>query len=285
MAEEAVAEVVEVAEEVVEEVATNTWPDTWRDDWAEGNDKMAANLARFASPTAALTAGYAAHLKISSGEYKSSIPFPDKGTDDEKTSWRSNAGLPDSFDKYEVGQDVGENDKEVIDRFLEFAYGENMTPDGVKSAVKWFYQDRDAMTEAGAESDALVATESEDKLRAEWGEEYRANMNRVDGFLDTAPEGMREKILNSRMDDGTMLKSSPEIMKFLVDTALTINPATTLVPGAGDNILGSITDEINDIKVMMGSKNSDYWKGPKAEGLQKRYAELLEAQEKMDKRK
>ena len=110
-------------------------------------------------------------------------------------------------------------------------------------------------------------------------------MNRVDGFLDTAPEGMREKILNSRMDDGTMLKSSPEIMKFLVDTALTINPATTLVPGGGDNILGSITDEINDIKVMMGSKNSDYWKGPKAEGLQKRYAELLEAQDKREKRK
>ena len=141
------------------------------------------------------------------------------------------------------------------------------------------------MVEAGAESDTIMATESEDKLRAEWGEEYRANINRIDGFLDTAPEGMREKILNSRMDDGTMLKSSPEIMKFLVDTALTVNPATTLVPGGGDNILGSITDEINNLKTLMGNKNSEYWKGPKAESNQKRYAELLDAEMKMDKRR
>jgi hypothetical protein len=81
-----------------------------------------------------------------------------------------------------------------------------------------------------------------------------------------------------------MLKHNPDAMRFLLDMALEVNPATVLVPGAGDNLAGAITDELAELKTLMGNKNSEYWKGAKAEGHQKRYAELLEAQLKMKKK-
>ena len=260
---------------------SNTWPDTWREDWAGDNEKMSEHLSRYASPSAALTAGYSANLKRSSGEYKSSSPFPEKGSDEEKSTWGTNAGIPEEFNKYEIGRDVEDSDKAVIDRFLEFAHERHATPDSVKTAVEWFYHDRDIMAEEGSESDSRIATESEDSLRAEWGEEYRANVNRIDGFLDTG--GVKEKLLNARLEDGTLLKSSPDVLKFLIDVALQINPATTLVPGAGDNVLGAIGDEMDALKKLMGNKSSDYWQGPKAEKNQARYKELLEAQLKLKK--
>jgi len=262
--------------------SSEAWPETWRQDWAGENEKMAEHLSRYASPSAALTAGYSANLKISSGEYKSTTPFPEKGTDEEKTAWRNSSGIPETFDKYEVGREVDKGDQPVSDRFLEFAHGKNASPESVKTAIEWFYHDRDVVTADGFEEDAKVATEAEDVLRAEWGDEYRSNINRVEGLLDTAPEGVKDMVMNARVD-GVLLKSIPGVQKFLIDMALQINPATTLVPGAGDNIAGAITDELGNLKKMMGNRNSDYWKGPKAEKNQERYKQLLEAQMKMKK--
>jgi hypothetical protein len=273
-----------IVEETVEEVepTESVWPDTWRESYAGDDESKLSKLTKYATPAAAFDAMIAAQTKISSGEYKKSSPFPEKGTDEEKSAWRKEVGIPDDG-KYDVGREVDEKDQGDIDRFLEYAHGKNFTPDAVKGAVEWFYHDRQALGEAAVEADAQAATECEDSLRADWGEEYRGHMNRIDNLLDTAPEGIKENLLNARFPDGTLLKSNPEMMKFLIDTAVAINPVTTVVPGAGDNIAGALQDELSEIQKLMGNSKSDYWKGPKAEGLQARYKELLEAHERIKK--
>ena len=266
------------------EGSSNSWADTWREDYAGEDDGKLAKLAKYASPTAAFDAMIAAQNKISSGEFKQVTAFPAEGSDEDKTTWRADNGIPEAPDKYDLtGVEFDDEDKPVVDSFLASAHGANMSPDNVKATLDWYYQNETAQEEARIEADNELQTASEDTLRAEWGNEYRANVNRITGLLDTAPEGVKDKILNARFQDGTPLGSDPDSLKFLIDLALQINPATTLVPGAGDNINGAIADELAELESMMGSKTSEYWKGPKADKLQARYRELVDAQERMKK--
>ncbi|MGD9381875.1 MAG: hypothetical protein PVI03_05465, partial [Candidatus Thorarchaeota archaeon] len=192
-------------------------------------------------------------------------------------------GIPVTADKYELSieQEKLESEKEVIEDLLAMAYENNLPPKAANTAAEWYLKTKEKEEEARIEQDAEVKSASEDALRAEWGNEYRANVNRIHGLLDMAPEGVKDKILNARFPDGTPFGSDPDSLKFLIDLAVQINPVTTLVPGAGDNIAGAISDELKNLETMMGNKNSEYWKGPKAADNQKRYLELVRAQEKM----
>ena len=262
-----------------------TWPDNWRELYAGEDNNKLSRLSRYASPTAALDAMIAAQNKISSGEYKQSTPFPEKGTAEEQAIWRSNNSIPEAADKYDLsfenGLVIGEDDKPIIDDFLSVAHQANMPENMVKAAVQWYYDNQEKQEEAQYERDEQAREAGEDELRAEWGQEFKANINRIHGLLDTASEGVKDKFINARLTDGTPLASNPDVLRFLADMALQINPAVTLVPGAGDNLAGSISDEISNLEKMMGDRSSDYWKGPKSEELQKRYRDLIAARDKM----
>lgn len=279
----------EIVEEVVEEVVENQYPDTWRENYAGEDSTKLEALSRYASPSAAFDGLIATKSMIRSGEYKKVSEFPNEGTDEEKASWREGNGIPASADKYDLTFDdglvIGEDDKPIIDDFLSFAHEGNMSPKDAKAAIEWHYHNEEKLVEAMAENDAKIQGETEDALRADWGTEYRANINRINSLLDTAPEGVKDKIWGARFDDGSPLSSDQGALKWLIDMATQINPVTTLVPGAGDNIAGAIQDEITTIEVEMAKPKSvsEYWKGPKSEGMQKRYRELLEGKERMKK--
>ena len=287
-AAEAVEETAAPAEEVTttEETAApaSGIPDTWREDFAAGDEAKLQRLSRYASPTAVVDGLIAAQQKISSGEFKQVTPFPAEGTDEAKAEWRANNGIPEAADKYGLEyEDADDFDKTALSNLAATALERNMTPDQAKTAADWYFDMQDLQREERLNQDKTEQQASEDSLRAEWGDDYRGNVNRIQGLLDTAPEGVKEKLLGARFDDGTALGNDPDALKFLIDMALQINPATTLVPGAGDNIHGAISDELDTLKGMMGHKNSDYWKGPKAEKLQARYRELMTAQERIKK--
>lgn len=261
------------------------WPDTWREMYAGEDKGKLAKLSRYASPTAAFDAMISAQNKISSGEYKQIQDFPMNGSEEEQKAWREENGIPEAPDKYNLEFDdglvIGEEDKPIIDDFLSAAHQANMPPSLAKAAIQWYYSSQEKQAESRYEADNEAQELGEDELRSEWGEEYKANLNRIHGLLDTAPEGVKDKIMNSRLQDGTPLASDPNTLRFLVDLALQINPATTLVPGAGNNLHGAISDELASLEAMMGNRNSEYWKGPKAEAHQKRFRELVTARDKM----
>jgi len=169
-----------------------------------------------------------------------------------------------------LAKEVGEDDKEVIDGFLKFAYDNNMPQAYTDSMISYFYDKRDADMKTMDEGDQAAAEIAEDALRNEWGNDYRGFMNRVTALLDTAPEEIKELFLDARMKGGTRLKDSPEAMKFMLDMAITLNPVTTIVPAGGDQ-MGSIQDELDTIKKFMRTNRKEYNKDQK---MQERYREL-----------
>ena len=264
-----------------------TWPDTWRELYAGQDEKKLSRLSRYASPAAAIDAMIAAQNKISSGEYKAVTPFPEKGTPEEQNLWRQANGIPEAPDKYDYklpsGVVIGEDDKPILDGFAKFMHSKNMPNEAVAAGVQWFMDFQKQTAEEEATFLKQRKQESDDKLRAEWGPDYRPNLNAVMSMLNNGPEGIKDKFLNGTLADGTPIGDDPDMLRYLASLALQINPHTTLVPGAGANVASAIDDELAKLNTMMANRTSEYWKGPNAEKNQERYRQLVAAQTKVKK--
>jgi len=253
----------------------SNWPDNWRELYAGGDEKKLSQLSRYASPSAAFDGLIATKQKLSSGEYKSTDPFPEKGTDDEKNAWREQNGIPTEASAY--GFDgIQEQDQEFINALGEYALGKNIPKQYANDFVEFLKAQDQQAQEFDAQADHEAQQTFEDKMRAEWGNDYRRNINMIHGLLDTGPAGMKDYFLNSRGPDGNPLGSNPQIAAYLADLAFQINPITTLVPNSGGNAAQSLADEIEAIEAKMGTKEySDN------EKMQQRYRDLISARERI----
>lgn len=263
------------------------WPSDWRELYAKGadgkvDDKKMQRLSRYAAPTAALDAMLAAQDKIRSGEFKSTAPFPETGTDADKAAWRRDQGLPEAPDKYDLkladGLAIGEDDRPIVNEFLKEAHAANLPPAAVNTAVNWFFKEQVRQAEAQEVADENYRKSSEDALRVDWGGDYRRNVGAINGFLDTAPKGIKESFLGGRLADGSAVASNPQMLKWLAGLALQINPISTLVPGAGANQAGAVDDRINEIEKVMRTDRKTYNRDDK---MQTEYRELLSARDKL----
>lgn len=261
---------------------TDQWGDDWRQNYAGEDDKMVKRLERYSSPKAAIDALVAAQNKISSGELKTVLPAD--ASDDEVTAWREENGVPSSADDYEVnlpnGIVVGEEDKPMVDSFLESALASNLHPDQVNNALGWYYDYQEQVMQQQQDADAESKQTGEDALRVEWGQDYRRNIQIVNNFLDGAPEGLKDQIMGARLADGTPLGSNPDALNWLAETSRAINPVATVVPGSGTNAVQAIETELASLKGMMGDRQSEYWKGDNSAKNQARYRELVETVQK-----
>lgn len=261
---------------------SDSWGDDWRQNYAGEDEKMAKRLERYASPKAALDALVAAQNKISSGELKTALQ-PD-ATDEETAQWRTENGIPENVDGYEInlpnGIVVGEEDKPIVDSFLESALASNLHPDQVNSALAWYYDNQEQQALELENADNELKQKSEDALRVEWGQDYRRNIQLANNLLDGAPEGVKDQIMGARLADGTPLGNNPDALNWLVDLSRKVNPVATVVPGSGTNAVQAIETELANLKGMMGDRSSEYWKGDNSAKNQARYRELVEVMEK-----
>lgn len=254
-----------------------TWPEDWRNRYAGEDVKKMDRLNRYASPAAAFDALLSLQSKIGAGELRSKLP--DNATKEQMTAWRNENGIPESPDKYNLADiKVAAEDKPMIDGFLTKLHGANAPAAVAKEAIAWYYEEAAKRTEDRMEKDRQIATTAEDALRAEWGNEYRTNVNMVNGLLETVPNDVRELFKTGRMGDGTPIMSSPGVLKALVSWSRQINPVTTVVPNAGANIGSAIDDEIKSIENTMRTDRKAYNEDDK---MQTRYRELLDAKGRM----
>lgn len=258
------------------------WPEDWRQKYAKGDEKVLKRLERYGSPQAALDALFAAQNKISSGALKSALK-PD-ATPEEVAAWRADNGIPESPEGYEVqlpnGIVLGESDKPVVDEFLKAAHEANMHPDQVNKALAWYMdkQERAQAEQVARDEEARIA--AEDELRQEFGSDYRRNLQIAKNLLDSAPEGLADKILGGRTAEGTPLGNDPDVIRWLVGLSRELNPIATVVPGSGTNAIQAVESEIATLTAMMGDHSSEYWKGPNAQRNQERYRELVSARDR-----
>ncbi len=256
------------------------WPEDWRQRLSAKDEKALAQLERFASPLAVFESYQELRKQLSSGAYRKVLGKDAKP--EEIAEWRKANGIPETPDKYDLsledGTVIGEADKPLVMKFVENMHGKNATPDQVKAGVKAYFDIRKEAVAKQEETDAAQMVETEETLRAEYGGEYRANVNAAKAFLQSAPGGIADKVLGARQPDGKMMANDPDVLRWLVGMARELNPVGTVVPPGGDQTK-AISTRLSEIRSMMylpsGENNPAYWKN---QGIQEEFGRLLEAE-------
>lgn len=262
--------------------SSGEWPADWRKRIAGDDEKVIKQLERFASPKALADSYRELAGKLSRGELRA--PLPKDATPEQLAEWRKTHGIPEAPEKYDLtlpdGLVIGDADKPAVDAVVKALHAQNATPEQVKATLTTYFQFREAEVQRIQEQDVEHRDEVDAMLRDEWQGDYRKNVNLTAAFLQSAPKGVGDKIMNARMPDGRALANDPDTLRWLVSLARETNPSASVVPGASDPAK-AMSDEIAQIESLMGDRNSAYWKGPKAEPMQARYRELLNARERI----
>lgn len=260
------------------------WPDDWRDKMAGDDAKLRKRLDRFQSPQDMKNSWLALEQKLSSGDVRNKLP--DNATDEQIAAYRKENGIPETPQGYlenlPEGLVIGDDDKPIIDSYIEQVHGKNADPAVVATTLDWYYKLQETALEEQAKTDATVRQQNEDALRAEWGSDFRGNMTSIENFLASAEtsdgESLSDLFHGLRTADGTPMGNHPAILRFLAKSAAQINPAGFVAPGAGGSQAQSISDEIAEIEAVMANDRPRYNKDTK---MQKRLLDLYSAQEKM----
>lgn len=266
--------------------APATWPEDWRKQLAGEDAATLKRMERFGSPADVWKSYRALEQRVSSGELKAVKPEPAADAKPEDVAaWRKEMGIPEKVDGYleglPDGVTIGERDKPLINTFVGKMHELHAPPKIVHGALQAYYQVQQQVLEEMAERDVTTRQSAEDTLRAEWGNDYRGNINAVGGLLRAQFGDMTDNILNARTPDGVALFNQPDIVKGLLSIAKEMNPAATIVPGAAGNPGKGIDDRIAEIEGVMRKDRRAYDKNEK---MQAELRDLYDARERIQRR-
>jgi len=265
------------------------WEANWRESYAGKDEKKLNVLKRYNSPKDALDALFSARQKIDAGEAKA--PLPENATPEQLAEYRKSNGIPEKPEAYleSLPKDVHleDGDKEVLAPYLTAMHELNMTPAQASKLIALRQAEANRQIDERLAADEQLRTRTEDELRQEWGPQYRATVNNINGFLKHhfGEEGA-EAILQARTPDGSPLVGSPEVLRSLGQLAAMIKGAPTTIVGGDGGLIDQkgVEGRIGEIEKMMGNQSSDYWKGPKSESIQAEYRKLIDARDEMKRR-
>lgn len=262
------------------------WDASWRESYAGTDEKKLNQLKRYDSPRAVLDALFNAQQKISSGELKA--PLPKDPTPEQLAAYRKDNGIPEKADAYFAnlpdGVKLTDSDKEMLKPYADLMHKHNLSPQAASEFLGIRAKMLDDLIANQAQNDQTLRAQVEESLRAEWGSEYRANINNIRTMLQGAPEDVREAILSARTSDGRALFNHPATTQYFAQLARQLNPFGTIVGADGGALTGKGADaRIAEINGMMGKSDSAYWKGPQSAAIQKEYRDLLTARERANK--
>jgi hypothetical protein len=254
------------------------WPEDWREKVAGGDAKVASRLSRYASPKALADALINAQNKLASTR-----PVLGKNaTEDEIKEYREALGIPESPEKYDLSAyKIEGNDKALIEGYLAKAHATHQTPEQVKAGIDAYFEIAGKIDQERIANDAQKIKDTEDELHAEWGREFRSNIERVNAFLDSAPEGLKERFFKGRLADGIPIGSDPATLRWLLSLELERNPTGVVVPGGGGDKQQTVDDELKAIDDFRRSNSKAYFKDEK---MQARERTLLDYKNKQNEK-
>lgn len=273
------------AADVAKGADKGAWGEDWRDKIAEavkpGDKKFRERLERSTSPADIVKSYLALEQRVSAGELKAVKAFPAEGTDAEKAAWRTEAGVPDKPEGYKIelknGMVVGEADKPVVDAFAKWAHERNWEPSRLNDAVQFYYEAQDGQNAKIAQWDAAAKQKDEDALRAEFGTDFRTNINVVEHVLAGPLAPVAELLVGARLADGRKLGDDARVIKALAALGRELMPAADLVP-IGTEAGKGVNDRLAEIRKLR-TENPDKYDADKA--MQAEELKLLDAQSRI----
>ena len=264
------------------------WPEDWRQKLAGDDETYLKQLGRYKSPQDVAKALKAAQTKISAGNAKE--PLAEDADEATVAAWRKDNGIPEKPDGYfealNSGVVFGDEDKPILSDFMAQAHEMNAPPAMVDKFVSWYFGQQEQVIAAQSEADHQRGIAMEESLRAEWGNEFRAQKGAIANFLDSAPTAedgtsLKDMLIGARFADGTKVLGQPDMVRWLASMANDANPAGFVAPAGGGSQAASVDDEISAIQKTMRENRAAYDKDTK---MQERYRVLLEAREKLSSR-
>ena len=257
--------------------APATWPDDWRQQMAGDNKKALTRAERFKSPTDVLNSYLALEAKVLSGEYAKKLPT--HYTEEELAEYRKANGIPDKPEEYNLdvpGLVWGEADKATLDSWRQFAFENHLPPEIAKLGPLWYAREQENIVDRLEQQDQDNFQVNTAALQAEWGKEFKPNINAVKNLFEDDVT-VWEEIMGSRNSDGLRGGDNPKIMKKLAKISRELNPNATLVPNIPAADQGKTIDlRINELNGMMRDRSGPYWKGPQSVTLQEEYRTLVD---------
>lgn len=272
----------EGGEEQADKPAGGDWPDDWREKLAGGDEKLLARLKRFASPANVLKSWRELETRVSSGEFKKSLPA--NATEEQVAAYRKEHGIPEAPDGYFEALDgtvIGEADKPIVAEFMALAHADNLPPAQVKKTLDWYYATKERLAQEQAEADTAYRAQAVEELRGEYGGEFKRNFTDLKAWVGSAGDDVANLFFGARLPDGTLLGDNPAVLKWMIGQMREMNPLSAVVPSGGGDAMSSVESEIAEIEKLMNTNREAYWRD---EGKQKRLRELYAAREKHGKK-
>lgn len=261
-----------------------SWGDGWRSHIAAGTtdpEKELKQLERYESPEQVWKKARELEGRMSRGELRPTLRKD--ASPEERAQWRKDNGVPDKPEDYKItlpaGRQAPKEDDAFLKSFLKSAHDAHYTQGQVDMAISSFYAEVDRQTAAATEAEKALTDKAEEKLRQEWGADYKTNKAMAEALLARAPAGFRDRFMNGFLDDHTPIRASVDGWKWLVQIEREINPYATVVPG-GSADAATVDARIKELKGLMGNPSSSYWEGPKSQDMQDEYRRLVSARDR-----
>ena len=266
--------------------APASWPDDWRQKIAGDDAKELKRLERMQSPLDVYKSFRELEAKFSKGETKIETPFPTEGTDEEKSAWRKERGIPVEGYKFEEvklpdGLVVGDDDKPMVEDYLKYAHTNNLPKAVVDHNVGWYFQLREKQAQERAGKDDTDKTAARDALRDEMGKDMQRFLGAAYALVESAPGDVGKQILGARLANGKLLGNDADALRWLTKAALEINPAATVSTGTGAGGIASIQSRKAEIEKVMRDDRNGYFKDA---AMQEEYRKLVDAENRVNKR-
>lgn len=167
-----------------------------------------------------------------------------------------------------------EADKAILGQFKEFAHQSNMLPSEAAKALTW-YQDF-AQLQRQQLDGRMAQRENETRaaLQAEWGNDYKGNINAAVHLMNvTSGEDAATELLGLRLSDGTRLQDNKTFVKMMAQLGGDYFGGIQIVRGDIETTAKSLQEQIDEGMKLMDTDRAKYNSPEHQEKMSKLFAQ------------
>ena len=258
----------------------------WREEFTGGDDKLKNAISRYRSPKDVAKALVDAKNYIRANRRGIEMPGED-ATDEEVAEFRKAMNIPESAQEYEIDWEDGgqpsETDKVILDSFADQMHKANATPKQLQAAVNWYNDKVRSMEQERLENRHNAQVETQTTLKAEWGGEYKSNLNAIKQFITSQMGGDEDaavELFRTPLADGSMLGDNLSFIKMLATPAVDYVGPNAIYSGDSVKTIATLEERKEELLSLRSTDPNKY----KSDRVQNELIGIYDKLEKLEQR-